>query len=128
MRSEECRNSVGIYDEAVFEAYKEAVNKIDTELVKDLPSSEQTAVDNAAAELENLKATLESKKYYTVTFKDVDGDGDVDNDDYQTAKLVGHDVYDYSEDQNYFFIANDIDENGIINVIDVFYIGRMKTV
>ena len=270
-------NGNPIYDEAVFEAYKEAVNKIDSELIKDLPSSEQTAVDNAVTELESLKATLESKKYYTVTFKDVDGnvlgtssyvngdvfgnltapalpedtdtiayvgwvyadgtlakaddvvngdmdvtvaseakkliakdesgvtideitsfvsgieagttveevlskfdndelvieiktyegvdlaseelvgtgstitlkskytgvvyetrmfiimgdvdgDGDIDDTDFEISKSVGFESYTYPDEHNYFFIANDIDENGIINVLDAFYIGRMKTV
>ena len=270
-------NGNPIYDEAVFEAYKEAVNKIDSELIKDLPSSEQTAVDNAVTELESLKATLESKKYYTVTFKnvdgnvlgtssyvngdvfgnltapalpedtettayvgwvyadgtlakaddvvsgdmdvtvaseakkliakdesgvsideitsfvsgieadttveevlskfdndelvieiktyegvdlaseelvgtgstitlkskytgvvyetrmfiimgDVDGDGDIDDTDFDISKSVGFESYTYPDEHNYFFIANDIDENGIINVLDAFYIGRMKTV
>ena len=270
-------NGNPIYDEAVFEAYKEEVNKIDSELIKDLPSSEQTAVDNAVTELESLKATLEAKKYYTVTFKDVDGnvlgtssyvngdvfgnltapalpedtdtiayvgwvyadgtlakaddvvsgdmdvtvaseakkliakdesgvtidevtsfvsgieagttveevlskfdndelvieiktyegvdlaseelvgtgstitlkskytgvvyetrmfiimgdvdgDGDIDGTDFEISKSVGFESYTYPEEHNYFFVANDIDENGIINVLDAFYIGRMKTV
>ncbi|MBO5290401.1 MAG: hypothetical protein J6B35_02310 [Clostridia bacterium] len=270
-------NGNPIYDEAVFEAYKEAVNKIDSELSKDLPASEQETVNNAAAELESLKATLEVKKYYTVTFKDVDGDvlgtssyvngdvfgnltapalpedtettayvgwiyadgtlakaddvvngdmdvtvaseakkliakdesgvtideitsfvsgieagttveevlskfdndelvieiktyegvdlaseelvgtgstitlkskytgvvyetrmfiimgdvdgdGDIDDTDFEISKSVGFESYTYPDEHNYFFIANDIDENGIINVLDAFYIGRMKTV
>ncbi len=270
-------NGNPIYDEDAFNAYKEAVNSIDTALDKDLPSSEQTTVDNAVTELESLKATLEAKKYYTVTFKDVDGnvlgtssyvngdvfgnltapalpedtettayvgwvyadgtlakaddvvsgdmdvtvaseakkliakdesgvsideitsfvsgieagttveevlskfdndelvieiktyegvdlaseelvgtgstitlkskytgvvyetrmfiimgdvdgDGDIDDTDFDISKSVGFESYTYPDEHNYFFIANDIDENGIINVLDAFYIGRMKTV
>ena len=268
-------NGNPIYDEDAFNAYKEAVNNIDTALDKDLPASEQETVDNAVTELESLKATLEAKKYYTVTFKDaegnvlgtssyvngdvfgnltapalpedtdttayvgwvyadgtlakaddvvsgdldvtvasedkkliakdesgvaideitsfvsgieagtiveevlskfdndelvieiktfegvelsseelvgtgstitlkskytgviyetrmfiimgdVDGDGDIDTDDYEISKSVGHGAYEYPENHNYFFVANDIDENGFINAIDAFYIGRLK--
>ena len=270
-------NGNPIYDEDAFNAYKEAVNNIDTALDKDLPASEQETVDNAVTELESLKATLEAKKYYTVTFKDaegnvlgtssyvngdvfgnltapalpedtdttayvgwvyadgtlakaddvvsgdmdvtvaseakkliakdesgvtidevtsfvsgieagttveevlskfdndelvieiktyegvdlaseelvgtgstitlkskytgviyetrmfiimgdVDGDGDIDGTDFEISKSVGFESYTYPEEHNYFFVANDIDENGIINVLDAFYIGRMKTV
>ncbi len=269
-------NGNPIYDEEAFNEYKEAVEKIDSELDKELTSDDQAIVNKATSDLENLKATLDSKKYYTVTFKDaegnvlgtsayvngdtfgnltapalpedtettayvgwvyadgtlakaddvvtgdldvtvaseakkliakaesgvtidevtsfvngieagttveevlskfdndelvieiktfegvelaseelvgtgstitlkskytgvvyetrmfiimgdVDGDGDVDDNDYETAKLVGHGAYEYAENHNYFFVANDIDENGFINAIDVFYIGRMRS-
>lgn len=61
-------NGNPIYDEEAFNAYKEAVENIDTALNKDLPSSEQATVDGAASELENLKNILEEKRIYTVTF------------------------------------------------------------
>ncbi len=66
-------NGNPIYDEEAFEAYKDAVSKIDTALDKDLPESEQSKVDEATNALDNALNTLESSKYYTVTFLDAEG-------------------------------------------------------
>lgn len=66
-------NGNPIYDEDAFDAYKDAVNKIDNELDKDLPASEQSKVDDAANALDNALNTLEASKYYTVTFLDAEG-------------------------------------------------------
>ncbi len=270
-------NGNPIYDEDAFNEYKEAIENIDSKLNKELTSDDQAIVDKATSDLEDLKATLEAKKYYTVTFKDaegnvlgtssyvngdvfgnltapalpedtdttvyvgwiyadgtlakaddvvngdmdvtvaseskkliakdesgvaidevtsfisgieagttveevlskfdndelvieiktfegvelssealvgtgstitlkskytgvvyetrmfiimgdVDGDGDIDDTDFEISKSVGFQSYTYPDEHNYFFVANDIDENGIINVLDAFYIGRMKTV
>ena len=267
-------NGNPVYDEDAFNAYKDAVNSIDSGLSKDLTKNEQSTVDAATSNLESLKNELESKKYYTVTFKDangnlldtqrclygtvfgtitapeipentedtayfgwyledgtsiaadstvtgdfnavifaeakrlvptegsnitvdgvnnliagvdagtsvseilgkfendetvveiksytgellagadlvgsgstitlkskftgkiyetktfiilgdVDGDGDIDNDDYLKSVNVGLDLETYSEEQYYFFIANDIDEDGVIDVIDTSLIRRM---
>ena len=267
-------NGNPVYDEDAFNAYKDAVNSIDSGLSKDLTKNEQSTVDAATGNLESLKNELESKKYYTVTFKDangnvldtqrclygtvfgtitapeipvntedtayfgwyledgtsiaadstvtgdfnavifaeakrlvptegsnitidgvnnliagvdagtsvseilgkfendetvveiksytgellagadlvgsgstitlkskftgevyetktfiilgdVDGDGDIDNDDYLKSVNVGLDLETYSEEQYYFFIANDIDEDGVIDVIDTSLIRRM---
>ncbi len=67
-------NGNPIYDEEAFDAYKEAVNNVDTALDKNLPESSQSVVDGATNALENLKATLESKKIYTVTFIGLNGE------------------------------------------------------
>lgn len=66
-------NGNPIYDEEAFNEYKDAVNNIDNALNKDLPLSEQETVDAAAEEIKSLKDSLDSKKYYTVTFKNEDG-------------------------------------------------------
>ena len=67
-------NGKPLYDEDAFNAYKEAVNNVDTALDKNLPESEQSKVDDAAASLENLKAELEDKRIYTITFTDKNGE------------------------------------------------------
>ena len=69
----EDENGNPIYDEEAFNAYKEAVNGIDDGLSKDLAKDKQSVVDNATSGLRNLKTELESKRYYTVTFKDENG-------------------------------------------------------
>ncbi|MGN1317236.1 MAG: hypothetical protein ACI4VW_09295 [Acutalibacteraceae bacterium] len=69
----EDENGDPIYDEDAFNAYKDAVNSIDSGLSKDLTKDDQSTVDAATGNLESLKNELESKKYYTVTFKDADG-------------------------------------------------------
>lgn len=69
----EDENGNPIYDEEAFNAYKEAVNRIDDGLSKDLARDKQSVVDNATSGLRNLKTELESKRYYTVTFKDENG-------------------------------------------------------
>lgn len=66
-------NGNPIYDEDAFNAYKEAVNNIDNALNKDLPKSEQSVVDEATGALNNALNTLESSRYYTVTFLDAEG-------------------------------------------------------
>ncbi len=66
-------NGNPIYDEDAFNAYKEAVNNIDTALDKDLPDSEQGKVDEATNNLGNAMDVLEASKYYTVTFLDAEG-------------------------------------------------------
>ncbi len=67
-------NGNPIYDETAFNEYKEAVNNIDTNLNKDLSADEQGTVDNATQAIEDLKAVLEEKKIYTVTFIGLGGE------------------------------------------------------
>ncbi len=67
-------NGNPIYDEDAFNAYKEAVNNIDSTLSKDLPESEQETVNQATSDLDELKATLEEKKIYSVTFVGLNGE------------------------------------------------------
>ncbi len=55
-------NGNPIYNEDAFNAYKEAVDNIDTALDKDLSTDEQTTVDDATNALEELKNSLEENK------------------------------------------------------------------
>ena len=113
---------------------KEVLSKFDNdELVIEIKTFE--GVELESEDLVGTGSTITLKSKYTgviyetrmfIIMGDVDGDGDVDTDDYETSKLVGHNVYEYPEEHNYFFVANDIDENGFINAIDAFYIGRMR--
>ena len=66
-------NGNPVYDEDAFNAYKETVNNVDNALEKDLPESEQSKVDEAVNALDNALNTLESSRYYTVTFLDAEG-------------------------------------------------------
>ena len=73
-----------------------------------------------------LKSTgelLEFKLF--IVMGDVDGDGDVDADDYSIAKLVGVGMHSYAEENKYFFTANDMDADGYIDVIDTALLRRM---
>lgn len=67
-------NGNPIYDETAFNAYKEAVESIDTSLDKNLPSTSQSTVDEATAALQQAKELLEQNgRLYTITFTDADG-------------------------------------------------------
>lgn len=113
---------------------EEVLSKFDNdELVIEIKTYE--GVDLASEELVGTGSTITLKSKYTgivyetrmfIIMGDVDGDGDVDTDDYEISKSVGHGAYEYAENHSYFFVANDIDENGFINAIDAFYIGRMR--
>ena len=115
---------------------EEVLSKFDNdELVIEIKTYE--GVDLASEELVGTGSTITLKSKYTgvvyetrmfIIMGDVDGDGDIDGTDFEISKSVGFESYTYPEEHNYFFVANDIDENGIINVLDAFYIGRMKTV
>ena len=74
-----------------------------------------------------LKSTgelLEYKLY--IVMGDVDGNGQVNADDYNTSMDVALEMHTYAEENNYFLIANDIDEDGVIDVLDTFEIKRMS--
>ncbi len=191
-------NGNKIYDEEAFEAYKEAVNNIDNALDKNLPESAQPIVDEAAQALKDLRTELEATKEaekeviapetkvddliddiinditqnqgYTkdeiiVEFKnylgeelagedfvgtgstmrvilkstgelleyklyivmgDVDGNGQITADDYNKSMNIALEEETYAEENYYFLIANDIDEDGVIDVLDTFEIRRMS--
>ena len=71
-------NGNPIYDEDAFNDYKEAVENVDKGLNKDLPKDDegknQAIIDDATQRLEDLKAELEEKKIYTVTFIGLNGE------------------------------------------------------
>ena len=73
-----------------------------------------------------LKSTGELLEYKLfIVMGDVDGDGDIDNDDYQKSMNIGLKKDTYAEEQNYFFIANDMSGDGYIDVLDCALIRRM---
>ncbi len=188
-------NGNPIYNEDAYNAYVEAVGKVDSELPKDLDSDNQAVVDQATKELIDLRTELDATKGYEeevidpkttvdsitnkvieeggynpdeviVEFKnylgeeladeafvgtgstmrvilkstgelleyklfivmgDVDGDGDIDNDDCQKSRSVGLDIETYAEEHKYFFKANDVFADGYIDVIDTVLIQRMSS-
>ena len=71
-------NGNPIYDEDAFNDYKEAVENVDKGLDKNLPKDDegknQAIIDDATQSLEDLKAELEEKKIYTVTFIGLNGE------------------------------------------------------
>ncbi len=73
-----------------------------------------------------LKSTGEVLEYKMfIVMGDVDGDSDVDADDYQQSVNVGLEFETYAEEHYYFFIANDMDADGVIDVIDAAIIRGM---
>ncbi len=73
-----------------------------------------------------LKSTGELLEYKLfIVMGDVDGDGDVDADDYQKSMNVGLKKETYAEEQSYFFTANDMSGDGYIDVLDCALIRRM---
>lgn len=73
-----------------------------------------------------LKSTGELLEYKLfIVMGDVDGDGKITNDDYEKSVNVALEEEEYSEEHRYFFIANDINYDGVIDVLDAFYIRRM---
>ncbi len=73
-----------------------------------------------------LKSTGELLEYKLfIVMGDVDGDGDIDNDDYQKSMNVGLKKDTYAEEHSYFFTANDMSGDGYIDVIDCALIRRM---
>ena len=196
-------NGNPIYNEDAYNAYVEAVNKIDSELPKNLTSDYQSTVDEAAEALKDLRTELDASSMdydevvidpetavddttvqdivdevikdltenqgYTedeivVEFKDylgnelageafvgtgstmrvilkstgelleyklfivmgdVDGNGQVNDADYNKAINVALEEESYPDENYYFFKANDMDEDGVADVIDVVLIGRI---
>ena len=73
-----------------------------------------------------LKSTGELLEYKLfIVYGDVDGDGDIDGDDYQKSMNVGLKKETYAEEHSYFFTANDVIEDGVIDVLDCATIRRM---
>ena len=190
-------NGNPIYDEEAFQQYKDAVAEIDSALIKDLPKSEQSKVNDATEAIKDLRTELDASKGYEqkiidpktddedikneileeieqnqgydsdeiivefrnykgeelpsedfvgtgstmrvilkstgelldyklfIVMGDVDGNGNVDADDYAKAKQIALKKKSYSEEENYFFIANDMDSDTVIDVLDATLIRRM---
>lgn len=73
-----------------------------------------------------LKSTGELLEYKLfIVMGDVDGDGRITNADYEKSVNVALEEEEYSEEHSYFFIANDVEADGVIDVLDAFYIRRM---
>ncbi len=73
-----------------------------------------------------LKSTGEIIDYKLyIVMGDVNGDGAVTMEDYEISVSVNLDEKTYTEEHNYFFIANDQDADGVIDVLDTFGIRRM---
>lgn len=62
-----------------------------------------------------------------VIYGDLDGDGDVDADDFAKGKesAVADETY-YSAEYAVFFMANDVNGDGYIDVLDSWVIGRIQ--
>ncbi len=114
------------------------VSTIKTQLENDLTYIEIkdfTGKLLADEELVGTGSTITLKSKYTgaiyetktiIIYGDVDGDGDVDNDDYTLAKKVNVGELTYTAEQNYFFIANDVNGDGFIDVLDSYTIALIK--
>ncbi len=75
-----------------------------------------------------LKSKFTGEVYESNTFiimGDVDGNGIVNNADYRKALEVNLGNETYSEEHYYFFIANDMTGDGVINVLDTHSIRMM---
>lgn len=73
-----------------------------------------------------LKSTGELVEYKLfIVMGDVDGDGAITDADYEKAVNVGLEEEEYSDEHRYFFVANDVAADGVIDVLDAFEIRRM---
>ncbi len=88
----------------------------------------------ASDDLVGTGATITLKSKYTendyeqrtvVVYGDVTGDGLVNADDYAQAKLANIIPGTYTEDNYYFFVANDVTPDGYIDALDSAYINLM---
>ncbi len=120
-----------------------AVSVIKGQLENDLTYIEikdYTGAELADEALVGSGSTITLKSKYTgeiyetktiIIFGDLDGDGDVDADDYNISRTVG--VGDATEEytvngifREYFFIANDVTGDGYIDVLDTRLIALIK--
>ena len=85
-------NGNSVYNEDAFNAYKEAVEKIDSELVKDLTSDYQSTVDEATQTLIDLRTELDTTKGYEETV--IDPETPVD-------EVVGEIINEITQNQGY---------------------------
>ncbi len=132
-----------------YEGYTTGVNKNTTvsalkaQLENDLTYIEikdYTGADLADEALVGSGSTITLKSKYTgivyetktvIIYGDLDGDGDVDNDDYAKAKRanVGLGRPEHTIDgvfREYFYIANDVNGDGYIDVLDTSVIVNIK--
>ncbi len=99
-----------------------------------------TGTELAGVELVGTGSKIILKSKYTGTiyeqrdiliYGDVDGDGDVDDDDYSKARTVnvGDATEEYTIDgsyREYFFLANDLNGDGYIDVLDSSLLALVK--
>ena len=83
-------------------------------------------------ELVGTGSTITHKSKYTgiiyetktiIIYGDVDGDGDVDDADFAKLEEVGVGNASYEEEHSYFFVANDVCNDGYIDALDCWMIG-----
>ncbi len=112
--------------------YDEIVTKFENDFtvveVKDYLGNELQSTDMiGSGSTITLKSKYTGVIYETKTFViegDVNGDGVVDTADFEISKQVGIKAVSYSEENWYFFQANDIDCDGVIDVVDTTLIRK----
>ena len=72
-----------------------------------------------------LKSTGELLEYKLfIVMGDVNGDGEITNEDYEISTSVNLGDSTHDEAYSFFFTANDMDADGVIDVLDTFEIVR----
>ncbi len=114
------------------------VSQLKAELQNDelvVEGKHYTGVGLESEALVGTGSTITLKSKYTgviyetktiIIYGDVDGDGDVDAEDFEKSEDVGIGAASYEEGQNYFFIANDVCKDGYIDALDCWMIGLIQ--
>ncbi len=110
----------------------ELLNQLDNDSSYIKVTSFDNEVTNQAVVATGMKLELISKSDGSVLDTaevvikgDVTGDGIIDDEDYNMAAMVCTDKYNYDDWEKAFSAANDIDGDGVFDVIDLFLISNM---
>ncbi len=106
-------------------------NKLDYIVIKNV---EGNVVDNSALIATGMTIELVSRENNAVVNEsvtvvvrgDINGDGLVNDDDYEKSRGMCLKTTEYTETEKAFFAANDTDGDGVLDVIDLFNISNMR--
>lgn len=106
-------------------------NDLDYIVVKDKDGNtvENTAFIATGMTVELVSKTEKTVKNEVVTVVvegDINGDGLVNDDDFNKSIDMCLKNTSYSETEKAYFDANDVDDDGVLDALDLFYISNMR--